>query len=242
MTRQRHYATTTEAWKDIFADEMTYKAAIAIPMSKGLYRPERHKSAPDPCEHSESDLTTLAWLQRSLRVGLRYTDLTGTRPMDIEPPLFGEMEGIHGLIGMKRLKDVYGSQVFVLCSDTADFWFDCRGLGEAAIKELFPPGKRIALGIDRIIQRFLEAWEFKVTSVVRPVFKDKVWRHHIFFFPLPNQAIGKGNWEDGSLRWVATGEGLFLTPDKLKSYENGYSEFRLDIIHNRIKRTLRGLS
>jgi len=223
VSKMRTHATTKEIWKEIFPEFMSSSGSIHVPMSKGFYKPEINPKAPEPALHSESDLTTLFLYKRWFDIGITFKNIMGGLPnkYPIEFAVHPEL----------RVPIVY------LAGKSCDLWWQFEQTDESKFKHVFPRSnkkrKRYQLGSDRVIQRYLEAYEYEVHCVVAPKMTSSEGklqlRHTIVFWPFSSMyptmyyhAIGRQ--ADAFLDEPA---------EPIKPYDHfmGYYQFSMWFIH-----------
>lgn len=235
----RTYVTTTEIVKNVLREHMTTRAPIHIATSKGIYVPEKPGTAPTPSEHSISDVSTLFLMLRWWKAGIKIADL-GSRQKQSEES--GEIPGLPIVF-----KPWSNETVPVLASRTCWLWFDMEELEyKGAVDKVFTHGtdkdQVYFLGVDRIIQRFLEALNFEVTCLVAPRLEKNELIHEIFF--TGPYHLGKKT----DARAMVTGTSGYAdylppSPDypEYSEYYLGFTEFSMKMIRGHIEKRFREL-
>jgi len=246
MSNERTHVTISQSWKTVLSDVMGSKSSIAIPMSKGVFAPDVHSGPRRPALLNTADLITLFFYQRCFDLGMNLSDFEtdGTvRPADLR--------GVYvwrgpGSVGTENYDGVYE-----LRSSRVRLWFDTRGLQPEVIDSVFPekPGKTEKLGPGRVIQRLLEAHNFNLVCIVRTLIpKAEEHQYHVFFVPFDTALLDANDpyqmrWHPGSLYWIATGGNVYSHPANdqgyVHQYELGFTQIPINLIHQRVQRSLK---
>jgi hypothetical protein len=250
------YVTTTQVWKTILREHMKSAAPIHIPMSKGLFVPEKPGKAPNPSLLSLEDVETIFLFHRWFQLGVTFSDLTPHFPIHFKPV---------------RLSSGNDIAIPSLVADTCSFLFEIHELSDSEIKKIFPlglKGQQYFLGKDRLIQRYLEVHDSNVICVLRPgrnlLGKGSAKHHDVYFFPDPfpidsdRRAYTKRTYTElmpepspdfsekmglhASIYSMATGKApRYMEDFDVEEYYLGFTEFALKFIRKFIEKRIAAL-